>query len=76
MEPRMTREEGLWDAKDVAAFIKASRSWVYQQAESGVLPSFRVCGLLRFEPAAVRAFVRGERAPVARVVPISRTGVK
>jgi len=66
--------EGLWDAKDVAAFVKASRSWVYQQAEAGVLPCLRVCGLLRFEPGAVRAFVRGDHLPGASVIPIARAG--
>ena len=34
--------ETLWDANDVARYLKASRSWVYQKAESGVLPSMRV----------------------------------
>jgi hypothetical protein len=54
--------EGLWDARTVAAYYKASRSWVYQQAESGLLPCLHIGGLLRFDPAAVRAFARGERA--------------
>ena len=53
--------EGLWDVRDVAAYYKASRSWVYQQAESGMLPCLRIGGLLRFDPFAVRAFARGER---------------
>jgi hypothetical protein len=52
--------ESLWTADDVARFLQASRSWVYQKAEAGVVPALRVCGLLRFEPAAVRAFARGE----------------
>jgi hypothetical protein len=26
--------ETLWDARDVARYLKASRSWVYQKAES------------------------------------------
>jgi excisionase family DNA binding protein len=62
--------EGLWDANDVARFLKASRSWVYHRAESGELPCLRVGGLLRFDPAAVRAFARGELRPGARVVPL------
>lgn len=55
-------EEGLWDAQDVAGYLKASRSWVYQKAEAGILPSLRIGGLLRFDPQAVRAFARGEEA--------------
>lgn len=69
--------EALWNAEDVAKFLKASRSWVYQKAEAGVLPSLRVCGLLRFEPATVRAFARGELA-AAQVVELAgrRGGVR
>ena len=52
--------EALWDANDVAAYFKASRSWVYQRAESGELPCLHVGGLLRFEPQLIRAYARGE----------------
>jgi excisionase family DNA binding protein len=48
----------LWDANDVARYLKVSRSWVYHRAEAGLLPYLRVGALLRFEPAAVRAYVR------------------
>ncbi|MBI5509039.1 MAG: helix-turn-helix domain-containing protein [Deltaproteobacteria bacterium] len=64
-EPR----EGLWDATDVGAYVKASRSWVYQKAESGELPCLRLGGLLRFDPEAVRAWVR-DREHRATVTPI------
>jgi excisionase family DNA binding protein len=53
----------LWDANDAAHYLKVSRSWVYQRAEAGLLPCLRVGGLLRFDPAAVRAFARGEVQP-------------
>lgn len=52
-------ELGLWNAKDVAAFLKVSRSWVYHHGEAGVLPCLRVGALLRFDPRAVHAFVHG-----------------
>ena len=55
--------ERLWTVKDVSGFLQSSRSWVYQKAESGELPSLRIGGLLRFDPQAVRAYARGERAP-------------
>jgi excisionase family DNA binding protein len=48
----------LWDANDVASYLKVSRSWVYHRAEGGQLPHLRVGGLLRFDPTAVRAFAR------------------
>ncbi len=63
----------LWDANDVAHYLKASRSWVYQKAEAGVIPSVRIFGLLRFHPGAIRAFAR---EPIAngRLLPLTRRG--
>jgi excisionase family DNA binding protein len=58
----------LWDANDAAHYLKVSRSWVYQRAEAGLLPCLRVGGLLRFDPAAVRAFARGAVQP-SKVLP-------
>jgi excisionase family DNA binding protein len=49
--------EGLWDANDVARYLKVSRSWVYHRAEANLFPHVRVGGLLRFDPATVRGFV-------------------
>lgn len=50
----------LWNANDAARYLRVSRSWVYQHAESGDLPCLRVGGLVRFDPEVVRAFARGE----------------
>jgi predicted DNA-binding transcriptional regulator AlpA len=55
--------EGLWDVRDVSAFLKVSRSWVYQRTASGLLPHFHIGGLLRFVPEEIRAFARGESRP-------------
>lgn len=62
--------EALWDAEDVAHYLKASRSWVYQKADSGILPSVRICGLLCFSPPAIRAYARGTDQ-TAQVVSLS-----
>jgi hypothetical protein len=51
---RMIAFETLWDAKDVAAHLKCSESWVYKHAEKGTLPCLRYGGLLRFQPDAIR----------------------
>ncbi len=51
--------ETLWDARDVARYLKASRSWVYQKAEAGLLPYSKVGGLVRFVPERIRAFALG-----------------
>lgn len=56
--------EALWDARDVAAYLKVSRSWVYQKSEAGLLPCLRVGGLVRFDPGAIRAWARGAPAVV------------
>lgn len=69
-----TDDEGLWDAMDVARYVKASRSWVYKQSEAGLIPSLRIGGLLRFEPDAVKAFVRRGKSPPSKVVPIRGDG--
>jgi predicted DNA-binding transcriptional regulator AlpA len=53
-------QESLWTASEVAAFLRASRSWVYQHAEDGTLPCLRIHGLLRFDPAQIRAFAAGK----------------
>ena len=55
--------EALWDARDVAGFLKVSRSWVYSHTEDGTLPSVRIGGLRRFIPAHIRSFARGETTP-------------
>ena len=60
--------EELWDANDVARYLKASRSWVYHQAEAGKLPHLRVGALLRFDPEAVKAFVHGQAAGGGKVL--------
>jgi predicted DNA-binding transcriptional regulator AlpA len=52
----------LWDAKDVAVFLKVSRSWVYHRAEAGLLPCVRIGSLLRFDPEVIRRLVRAAAA--------------
>jgi excisionase family DNA binding protein len=68
-----TNPDTLWDARDVASYLKVSRSWVYHRAEAGELPCLHIGGLLRFDPEAVRAFARGESPARARVVPFPST---
>jgi excisionase family DNA binding protein len=57
-ETRLT----LWDALDVARFLKVSRSWVYERTMAGELPSIRIGGLRRFDPEAIKAYA-GLRKP-------------
>ena len=67
--------EGLWDARDVARYFRASRSWVYHQAEAGTLPCLRIGGLLRFDPRVVRMFAAGEEPPHGMSVPHRRRDI-
>ena len=53
-------ESGLWDVGDAAGYLKVSKSWIYQASASGTLPCIRIGALLRFEPTALKAWLRGE----------------
>jgi len=48
---------GLWDARDVACFLKCSPSAVYRWAELGQIPCRRIGTLLRFRPEEVEAWL-------------------
>ena len=60
-------EESLWDANDVAAYLKVSRSWVYQHAAAGLMPYLKIGGLLRFSPSAVRSWSLESSSPACKV---------
>jgi excisionase family DNA binding protein len=49
--------ENLWTWRELAAYLNVSKSWVYEKAAAGILPSLKVCGALRFDPAAIRTWV-------------------
>ena len=61
--------ERLWKAKDVMAFLGCGKTFVYENAASGNLPSFHVGGLLRFDPDQVRAWA--QRRGRGKVIPIA-----
>ncbi len=66
--------ERLWDANDVADFLKVSRSWVYQKAEAGLLPYLKVGALLRFDPDEIRAYARAVRHGISKVIRVTSNG--
>ncbi len=52
-------DDSLWTVRDVAAFLKTSRSWVYQATADGTLPGVvRLGARLRFDPLVIKAWVR------------------
>lgn len=64
-EDSRTEGPALWSPRDVAEFLRVSRSWVYHKAEAGLLPVIKFPGssLLRFDPDAIRAYARGDWKP-------------
>lgn len=68
--------ECLWTVGDVAAFLRCSKSWVYKATEDGTLPTVRMGWMVRFEPAAIRAYVaRASVAPLERRLELERRKV-
>ncbi|HEY6912719.1 MAG TPA: helix-turn-helix domain-containing protein [Myxococcales bacterium] len=67
----------LWDARDVARFLRVHRNWVYLNAEAGTIPCVRVGGVLRFEPGTIRAIGKGQPVKGGRVVavPVARNRI-
>ena len=50
-------DEDLWTAKEVAKYLKTSRSWVYEQTDKGEIPYCKLVGNKRFVPSDIRAYV-------------------
>lgn len=70
-EPVSLPTDRLWTVRQAAAFLGRSVSWVYKAAERGELPRARGMGWgLRFAPAELHAYARGEvSVPSAMVRP-------
>ncbi len=58
----------LWDATDVARYLKVSRSWVYHRAETGELPCLKGRRFAPLRSASNPRVARGVPAHGARVV--------
>ncbi len=67
-----TEPEGLWPAERVAAFLDCSKSWVYDAAAAGRIPSLHVAGMLRFDPRAIRALAQAQTGARGRVLSLKR----
>lgn len=62
--------DSLWTVEDLMVFAKVSRSWVYQRASSGALPSLKIGGLLRFDPRAVKSYLLSGTTAGRTVIPL------
>lgn len=49
----------LLTAEDLASTFRVHVSTVYRWCSSGAIPSVRIAGTIRFDPAAVRAALKG-----------------
>jgi predicted DNA-binding transcriptional regulator AlpA len=66
--PTVDQEEQLWTAAQVARFLNVSRTWVYRETSAGRLPYSRILGLVRYDPAEIRALKEKGRQQPGRVV--------
>jgi excisionase family DNA binding protein len=48
---------GLINVKELMRLLGVSRSWVYDAAARGIIPSIRVGSMLRFDMRAIRAWL-------------------
>ncbi len=53
----------LWKVSDVADYLQVSSSWVYKQAEAGLIPLRRLGANLRFVPEEIQAYANGDWTP-------------
>ena len=54
-------DDRLFTVQDVAQRLDVPVSWVYAQAEAGVLPSFKVGRYVRFKPAEIAEYLEAQR---------------
>lgn len=60
-------ETALLDVAWVAEYLGVSKSWVYQAAESGVLPCIKLGARLLFDAEVIKAWSRGQATSVRAV---------
>lgn len=64
--------EDLWDVRRTARYLGMSKSWVYEQVESGSIPHIKLGSRVKFDPAAVRRWATGQSSEPARVVALTK----
>jgi excisionase family DNA binding protein len=53
--------ESLMSARQVAELLGVHENWVYDQAASGTLPSYKIGGTRRFDPDELRQWILSHR---------------
>lgn len=57
----------LLTAEDVAKIINAGKSTIYEWAELGRIPCYKVNGLLRFDESEILEWLRSCKLPVREI---------
>jgi excisionase family DNA binding protein len=65
-------EEPMMTARQVAELLGVHENWVYDQAASGVLPSYKIGGTRRFLPEELRGWIAEHRQSAAERKPKRR----
>ena len=62
-EERPRAEREIWTVADVCSFLSVSKTWVYERARKGSIPTRRLGARLRFDAEEIRAWWarQGER---------------
>jgi excisionase family DNA binding protein len=55
--------ESMMTARQVAELFGVHENWVYDQAASGELPSYKIGGTRRFDPDELRGWIAQHREP-------------
>jgi len=55
--------ESMMSARQVAELLGVHENWVYDQAVSGQLPSYKIGGTRRFDPDELRGWIADHREP-------------
>jgi excisionase family DNA binding protein len=66
-------EEQMMTARQVAAMLGVHENWVYDQAATGVLPSYKIGGTRRFLADELRGWIAEHRQPSPERVDRKRT---
>ena len=67
-------DASMWRAKDLAAFLKVSLSWVYKRTEAGDIPCHRKHGVVRYDPEEIRSWLKERGDCRAKVYPLRQRG--
>jgi excisionase family DNA binding protein len=61
LDPRRSRMEPMMTLRQVAGLLGVHENWVYDQAASGELPSYKLGGTRRFDSAELRGWINEHR---------------